>query len=35
MTASNSRFYFDYLETLVDRYNKTYHHSIGKKTYSC
>ena len=35
MTASNSRFYLDYLDKLVDEHNNTsiiiMHRSIGKK----
>ena len=31
MTANDSKSYFSYLNKLVDQYNNTYHHSIGKK----
>ena len=31
MTANNSKSYLPCLNKLVDHYNKTYHHSIGKK----
>ena len=31
MTANNSKSYLAYLNKLVDQYNNTYHHSIGKK----
>ena len=31
MTANNKKFYFGYLNKLVDKYKSTYHHSIGKK----
>ena len=31
MTADDSKFYLSYLNKLVDQYNNTYHHSIGKK----
>ena len=27
------KFYFAYLNKLVDQYNNTYHHSINKKNY--
>ena len=30
MTANDSKFYISYLNKLVDQYNNTYHHSIGK-----
>ena len=30
MTANDSRSYLSYLKNLVDQYNNTYHHSIGK-----
>ena len=33
MTTNDSNFYLPYLNKLVDQYNNTYHHSIGKKTY--
>ena len=32
MAANNSKSYLPYLNKLVDQYNNTYHHSIGKKT---
>ena len=31
MTASDSKPYLNYLNKLVDQYDNTYHHSIGKK----
>ena len=31
MTADDSKSYISYLDKLVDQYNNTYHHSIGKK----
>ena len=31
ITANNSKSYVGYLNKLVDQYNNTYHHSIGKK----
>ena len=31
MTANESKSYLSYLHKLVDQYNYTYHHSIGKK----
>ena len=31
MTANDSKSYLPYLNKLVDQYNSTYHHSIGKK----
>ena len=31
MTASNNKFYLNYLIKLVDEYNNSYHYSIGKK----
>ena len=31
MTANDSKFYFGYLNKLVDQYNNTYYHSINKK----
>ena len=31
MTANDSKSYLSYLNKLVDEYNTTYHHSIGKK----
>ena len=33
MAANNSKSYLPYLNKLVDQYNNTYHHSIGKKNY--
>ena len=32
-TSNNSKSYLDSLNKLLDEYNNTYHHSIGKKTY--
>ena len=32
MTANSIKFYFHYLNKLVDQYNNNYHHSIGKKS---
>ena len=29
-TANDSKSYLSYLNKLVDQYNNTYHHSIGK-----
>ena len=31
MTANDSKSYLPYLNKLVDQYNSTYHHSIGRK----
>ena len=31
MTANDSKSHLSYLNKLVDQYNKTYHHSFGKK----
>ena len=31
MATCDSHSYLDYLDKLVDEYNNTYHHSIGKK----
>ena len=31
MKANNKKSCFGYLNNLVDKYNNTYHHSIGKK----
>ena len=31
MTANDSKSYLRYLNTLVDQYNKTFHHSVNKK----
>ena len=31
MTANDSKSYLSYLNKLVDQYNNTYHHCIGKK----
>ena len=31
MTAYGSKSYLSYLSKLVDEYNNTYYHSIGKK----
>ena len=31
MTANNSKSYLNYLHNLVDEYNNSYHHSIGKE----
>ena len=31
MTANDSKSYLGYLNTLIDKYNNTYHISIGKK----
>ena len=31
VTAYNSKSYFGYLNKLVDKYNNTYHRSVGKK----
>ena len=30
MMTCNSYSYLDYVDKLVDEYNNTYHHSIGK-----
>ena len=30
MTTNNNKSYLGYLNKLVDEYNNTYHHSIGK-----
>ena len=35
MTANSIKFYFHYLNKLVDQYNNNYHHSIGKNIYQC
>ena len=35
ITAYNSKSSLGYLNKLVDEYNNSYHHSIGKKTYWC
>ena len=32
MTANDCKSYLSYLNKLVDQYNNTYHHCIGKKT---
>ena len=32
MTANDSKSYLRYLNNLVDQYNNTYNHSIGKKS---
>ena len=32
MTANDSKSYLGYLNKLVDQYNNTYHHSIGKNS---
>ena len=32
MTANDIKSYLSYLNKLVDQYNNTYHHSIGKKS---
>ena len=31
MTANDSKFYFSYLNKLVDQYNKNCHYSVNKK----
>ena len=31
MTANDSKSYLRYLNTLVDQYNKIFHHSVNKK----
>ena len=31
MIAKDSKSYLSYLNKLVDQYNNTYHHSVGKK----
>ena len=31
MTANDSNSYLPYLYKLVDQYNNTHHHSVGKK----
>ena len=31
MPADDSKFYLGYLNKLADKYNNSYHHSIGKK----
>ena len=31
MTANDSKSYLRYLNTLVDQYSKTFHHSVNKK----
>ena len=31
MTANDSKYYLNYFHKLVDQYNNTYYHSIGKK----
>ena len=31
MTANDSKYYLRYLNKLVDKYDNTYHRSIGKK----
>ena len=31
MTANGSKSYLPYLNKLIDKYNNTYHHSIGEK----
>ena len=31
MTANDSKYYLSYLNKLIDQFNNTYHHSIGKK----
>ena len=31
MTANDSKYYLSYLNKLVDQFDNTYHHSIGKK----
>ena len=31
MTANDTKFYISYLENLVEQYDNTYYHSIGKK----
>ena len=33
MTGNDSKSYLSYLNKLVDHYNYTCYHSIGKKTY--
>ena len=33
MKVNDSKSYFSYLNKLVDQYNRTYHRSIGKKTW--
>ena len=30
MTANDSKYYLSYLNKLIDQFNNTYHHSIGK-----
>ena len=32
MTANDNKSYLSYLNKLVDKYNNTYNHSIGKKS---
>ena len=32
MTADDNKSYLSYLNKLVDKYNDTYNHSIGKKS---
>ena len=32
MRANDSKYYLLYLNKLLDQYNNTYHHSIGKKS---
>ena len=32
MTANDSKSYLGYLNKLVDQYNNTYHHSVGKNS---
>ena len=34
MTANDTKSYLSYLNKLVDQYNNTYYHSIGKKPIS-
>ena len=33
MTGNDYKSYLGYLNKVVDEYNNSYHHSIGKKTY--
>ena len=34
MIVNDSKFCLSYLNILVDQYNNTYHHSIGKKPFN-
>ena len=33
MTGNDSKLYFAYLKKLVDEYNNTYYHSVGKNLF--